>query len=404
MLMKSDSDKRQLSCPLYNFIVKEGYIYCFSWKFNFCFVFDVVSGKIVEKQVMEEYPANAYMLFRLADAGDSIIAFPYIADYILKWDIHSTECTKVDLPASLSNNVGNRKFSAFALKGKEMFLFPADTDQICRFDCVTNEIREVFDIRKYLSEKNQLQDSFLFANGSYLFNDTVYLGCWGTNNIVSFDTHRNMVKLISAEGIGSGIRSICGNKNSIFVLSGDGELLIRNIEDNKEMVVKICGEGEEHWWNTGEERMFYYAGYVFAFAQKTELSKRIRILDGQVEDVFEEQSVSQMKHGDADTELLFGAFNQDQGIVYIYSTQGNIYWFDVVSREKTGDSCLEYDADELARWIKENAKSDNYMREDEYLYGLSDLMNRLLKAEKKMKHSLPWADAGKSIYLHTIKE
>lgn len=400
--MRTERDKRRLSCPLSEFVVKDGYIFSFSWKYNCFFKIDIVSGEIVNRYVVKDYSANAYLLFRLIDAGDSVIAVPYTADCILKWETQSEGFEKVDLPHSFSDKVVLRKFNAVALKEDKLFLFPADADCVCCYDFSMNKIKEVLNIRKCIYENCQVRDPFLFANGSHLINDTIYLGSWEwkTVNIISYDVNKNKVKITPIEGIDRGIRSICGEKNRIFALSGNGKLIMHDAENSKMEVIKLCNEGDEDWWNIISTHVVYYMGFVFAFAERIELSKRVRILDGKIENIFDEHDIWQMKCGNADTELFLGTFDHHQGKIYIYSSQGDIYWYDAVSGKKQGESRIKYDVDELAQWIRENAKSSSYMREDEFLYGLSDLFNILTKPRENLQQSE--INLGKAIYLHSI--
>lgn len=395
------SKKIKLSNPLYNFIVKGQNIYCFSWKYNCFLKINISSGEIVDKWAVKEYLPNAYMLFRLINVKDSIVAFPYTANCVLKWKTCSSEPEKISLPFNFSDDTIVRKFNTFAIKEEELFLFPADIDYVCCLNIKSNEIKEVLNIKKYLWDRYRLQYSFLFANGSYLFNDKVYLGCWESNNIVIYDIGDNTAELVCIEEIETGVRSICGYENKLFILSSDGKVAMRNLDETETAVVSVCYEDEMQHWNTGEERMVYAAGYVFLFTEKIELSRRIRISDGHTEFFFDEQTMLRMKWKDPDTEIFFGAFVK--GKIYVYSDMGDIYWYDAVSKEKVGYTCLKYDGEELAQWIRGNSSSGINIREDGYIYRLLDLFALVTQKDKEIEYFSQATDVGKSIYMNTIK-
>lgn len=389
--------KREISNPLYNFIVKDEYIYCFSWKYNCFLKINILSGEIVEKRVVKGYLANAYMMFRLIDIKNSVVAFPYTADCILKWDLSTVELRKIPLLFKSFDDVSFRKFNTFAVKENEIFLFPASANYICRFNFETDEIKNVLDIRKYLYDKYQLQYSFLCANGSYLAGDKVYLGCWETNNMIEYDICTNSAELIYLGEITGGIRSICGSENRIFLLSSEGEIIVRKIDGTETKVISICDEEKKKYWNTGEERIVSCYGYVFAFPEKVEFSKRIKISNGQIETLFDKQDIMEMKQGEAATKLFFGTFSDKR--IYVYSSKGYIYCYDAVSKEKVGTTYLKYDADKLAQWIKENLDAPNKVREDGYIYRISDLIE---STKKEVRPVLLKSNVGKTIYQNIL--
>lgn len=377
--MQGGNDKRRrLSCPLYNFVVKEEYIYSFSWTYNCFFKINMKSGEIESRQTIKDYSGNSVMLFRLIDVDEGVIAFPYSGNCILKWKTDSMRFEKISLPLPFSEDRFLRKFSTYVKRENEILFFPADISYIYQLDIKTNVVAEVLNIRECLANKYGEQAGFLFVNGCHLAGNQVYLGCWEINAVVKYDICMKKVEFIQVEGVDSGIRSICGNRDRIYILTDDARVVMWEIGKADTTIVSVADEGERQFWGNGEDRLFYYDGYIFVFDGNIELSKRIRISDLQVEILFDQQCVMQMKKNYPENQLFFGTFKN--GLIYIYSAMGDIYWYDAITKENVGSVHLQYDVEELAQWIRKNAKSISYVREDEYLYGLSDLVKLVTKS------------------------
>lgn len=381
-------EKENMLCPLYNFVIKNNYLYCFSWKYNLFLKFCMTTGEIEYKRTIERYSPNAFMLFRLIGLEDKIVAIPYVANHIVIWDLQSMDFQELKLPMEYSEYVILRKFNTYVQWENKIFLFPGDIDSICQIDLATNNVKEVLNIRKYLLEKYNFHYSF-FSNGSYLKNNNVYLGCFETNRIVKYEIITNRVELITINELDGGIRSICGNGSQIFILLNNGKLIIRNISTSETSVIVLCDENGMKYWNTGEERLVYYSGHIFAFAGNIEFSKKVRVSDKKVVPLFGEQDIFDM-------DLFFGTFNQ--GIIYLYSNDGNIYCFDSDTLKETGVFQLNYNTDELIRWMKKSTHNMKMIHEDKYICNISDMLDFMTKQKGIKECVLKSAQTGEIIY------
>lgn len=401
-IIEQQIEKESAMCPLYNFIVKDEYIYCFSWKYNLFLKFCIATGTIEYKKVLDRYLTNAFMLYRLICIEDKIVALPYIANHIIIWNPESMDMEELPLPIKYADETNLRKFNTYAYIEQEhrIVLFPGDIEYICEFDLVHNTVRELLNIREYLLKNYNFQYSF-FANGSYIKDNNVYLGCFETNKIIKYNITANTVDLIVINQLDAAIRSICGSENIIYILLNNGKVVIRNIDTLETSVIPICDPEEVAYWNTGEERIMYYCGYVFAFSEKIELSKKIRITDKKVMSVFTPQNISDIKKKNANQELFFGYF--DTGTIYAYSYGGDIFCFNVDVSEEVNHIQLQYDVDQLLKWLKLNLNNTKMMYEDKYIYNICGVADIIDKKRSRLELNSAFTKVGEIVYSELSK-
>lgn len=393
--MDSIKKKEKELCPLYRFIVRDGFGYCFSFRYNLFIKFSMVTGELEYKKTVDRYSPNDIMLFRLICLEDKIVAFPYIANHIIIWKLQSMEIQELQLPIKYADDLFLRKFSTYVQRENKILLFPGNTDYICQIDLTSNNVKKVLNVRQYLLEKYNFCYSF-FAEGSYLKDNEVYLGCSEINKLIKYDIKLNRLELVFISELDGEIRCICGDGANIFIFLSNGKLVIRNIDTFETQVMRICDKNEMKYWNTGEEHIEYYHDHIFVFSYKIELSKKIKVSDGKVVNIFEKQSIWNMKCQNSEQEVFFGCF--DKGTIYVYSNEGVIYYFDADSLKELGSIHLNYDIDELLQWIKKGKYNMKTIYEDKYICNINDLTDIITKVERIKEQALDYEQIGEIIY------
>jgi hypothetical protein len=227
-----------------------------------------------------------------------------------------------------------------------------------------------------LKKKYNYDKHVFFANGNYMNEDKVYLGCWGTNRIIIFHMDNYDMDLICIDEENAEILSICGKENALFILLKGGKVVIMDINTFEKIVLDVNKENKSEIWGNSEGRMGVYLDYLYVFPDDMEFTKKINISNGHTEKVFDDEVMRSMRGNYEQIKFLFGTF--DHGIVYWYSNIGDIYWCDVENSKDIKHIHLKYNPDEIQQWLQANMHTEKTMFEDKYLCTLSTLCHHVI--------------------------
>jgi hypothetical protein len=392
-----DFNKINALSPLYNFVVNREYIYCFSWKYNAFFVFNIKTGETEYRETFCEYLPNKAMMFRIALIENKIIAIPYTAEQFIVYDLKTKDAIKIELLMKFRRG-WERKFNAYLLYKCKVYFFPGDIDYIYCLDLSNNSLEQLVNVRKALLEKYNYTEDAFFADGGYVKDSKGYLGLLGTNKLIIFNFNGYDLDLISIDEVNDGILSVCGSNNILSILLMNGKVIILDIDTFGKKCIQIRKEDYGETWNTGEERMGIYLDYLYVFPEKIEYSRKINIYNGHIEDVFDEDTMIKLKDSDENIEFRYGYF--DNGRLYWYSNVGHIYWYDVINTEEVECICLKYDIDELLQWILSNKQNiyGKIVYEDKFFCNLHFLINVDTEKKNELSNGRGLANSGKLIY------
>lgn len=179
-----------------NFVYDDNTIWTKAEWFNDIYVIDREDGQASIIRLPDKYFGTEQSHRALNKKDQTLYIIPFNSRDLLILDLNSGKYKTIELPGNEYDAEGLSKFTGSIIVEDELIMF-GYSPEIVIYNILTGKVMIRKGIRELLNDGDEVKVWFC----SWIFsNNKLYSHILGTNNIIVFDIHSNLLELISIEG------------------------------------------------------------------------------------------------------------------------------------------------------------------------------------------------------------